>query len=139
MSHLLMTTTHLRTQKKTSMSKRSTNLLALILLCLTAGYGFFQARTLMRGPILTINSPKGGELIEQELFEVTGTTENVTHVFLNGRPVPLTTKGTFTETLVTPDGYGVLLVEAENRFGHHRQERIEIFGAPAQEHREITS
>ena len=89
--------------------------------------------------MLTITSPESGALIEGELFEVTGVTENVTHVFLNGRPVALTTKGTFTETLVTPDGYGVLLVEAENRFGHHRQERIEIFGAPAQENIEITS
>ncbi len=121
------------------MSKRSINLLALILLCCTAGYGFFQARTLMRGPVLTVTSPTNGTYIDDDIFEVSGTTENVTHVYLNGKPVPLTTKGTFTETLTTPEGYGTLLVEAENRFGHHREERIEFFGAPGNNQEAFTS
>lgn len=111
------------------MSKRSTNFFAFVLLCLTIGYGFFQARTLMQGPTLLLSSPQNGAHIEDELFEVTGTTKNVTHVFLNGRAVQLTTEGEFTETLITPNGYGVLLVEAENRFGRKQQKRIEIFGA----------
>lgn len=110
------------------MSKKSTNFFAFALLCLTVGYGLFQARTLMQGPTLLIENPQHGAHVEGELFEVTGTTKNVTHVFLNGRAVQLTTEGNFTETLITPNGYGVLLVEAENRFGHTRQERIEIFG-----------
>lgn len=112
------------------MSNRTTLLFAFILLSATIGYGFFQARTLMQGPTLVVTYPHNGAHIEGELFEISGSTKNVTHVFLNGRPVLLSTTGAFTETLATPEGYGVLLIEAKNRFGHHREARIEFFGTP---------
>ena len=111
-------------------SRKSGVLLALFLLFITTAYGLFQARVLIEGPTLHVFSPVAGETITSPLFEIQGETVNVTYVHINNRPVLLDTKGTFREKLVTPEGYGVVLIEAESRFGNSVQERIEFFGNP---------
>jgi hypothetical protein len=108
-------------------------LIALVLLLITSVYGVFQARVLIEGPTLNVHSPTSGETVTGELLEVRGDTKNVTHVHVNGRPVLLDTKGTFSEKLATPEGYGVILVEAQNRFGHTIEEQIEFYGDPINE------
>jgi len=104
---------------------------ALGLVLVTVAYGLFQARTLIEGPELTVISPAHGEHLTETLLEVRGVARNVTRVSINGRPITTDPEGAFTETLVTPAGYGVILVEAENRFGYHAEERIEVYGTPA--------
>lgn len=104
--------------------------LALALVLVTVTYGIYQARTLIHGPVLTVREPHAGAMLESTLMEVHGHADNVTRVTINGRPIALDTSGTFKEKLVTPNGYGVLLVEAYNRFGHRTQERIEFVGRP---------
>ena len=112
------------------MSKKSGNFFAVILLIITFSYGVFQARTLLTGPTLEVYTPRNGETVVGELVEITGRTSNVTHVTINGTSVVMNTLGEFSEKLVTPEGYGVILVEAKNRFGHHKEERIELYGDP---------
>lgn len=112
------------------MSKRSNNIFAFTLLLVTAMYGLFQARILIKGPMLFVSLPENGSTVSDVLLEVEGKTEHVTHVSINGRPILLDTSGEFRETLVTPSGYGVIFVEARNRFGHHTEKRIEFYGAP---------
>lgn len=107
-------------------------LLAFTLLVLTLTYGVFQARNLIHGPTLTISSPRPGETVTSVLLNVRGKTENVTHVSINGQPITMDITGAFSENLITPSGYGVILVEATNRFGRHREERIEFNGNPTQ-------
>jgi len=101
------------------------------ILAITVAYGFFQARTLLHGPTLTVLSPKPGDTVTETLVEITGNTENVNQVSINGKIVTMNTTGEFTKKLVTPNGYGVILVEAKNRFGHHTEQRIEFVGKPA--------
>jgi len=105
-------------------------LIAIVLLLITTVYGVFQARILIEGPALNVITPSPGETVTSQLIEVSGETKNVTHVYINGRSVLLDTKGTFNEKLVTPEGYGVVLVEVRNRFGHTLEEQIEFYGKP---------
>jgi Glucodextranase, domain B len=115
------------------MSKRKSNFLALLLLLVTVSYGLFQARTLLHGPTLSIHSPSPNETVTAPLLEVSGNVENAIHISINGKPVTMDIVGSFSETLVTPQGYGVIVVEAKNRFGHSVTKRIEFMGdAPTQ-------
>lgn len=118
----------MRERKKTMRS--SGFMFALLLVTVTVLYGFFQARTLIDGPRLTVSSPEPGRTVSGETLLVSGHTQNVTHVYINGAPATMDVSGNYEKTLVTPDGYGVILVEAENRFGRHIEERVEFFGVP---------
>ena len=114
------------------MSNKNSAFFAFTLCLITITYGVFQARTLIHGPTLIVSSPRPGETVSTVLMVIQGKTENVTHVSVNGQPVTMDTNGTFDETFVTPEGYGVILVEAKNRFGRHQEQRIEFIGTPPQ-------
>ncbi|HCC05272.1 TPA: hypothetical protein DEP58_03115 [Patescibacteria group bacterium] len=116
--------------KNNAMSNKNGAYFAFTLCLITVTYGVFQARTLIHGPTLMVSSPRHGETISTVLMAINGKTENVTHVSVNGQPITMDTSGTFDETFVTPEGYGVILVEAKNRFGRHQEQRIEFIGAP---------
>ena len=105
---------------------------ALALLLLTVGYGLFQARTLIEGPVLTIDYPRPGDTVTGQLYEVRGSAHNVSRVKINGRAITTNLEGEFEETMVTPDGLMVLFIEAENRLGRYTSERIEFFGKPTE-------
>jgi hypothetical protein len=113
------------------MSNRKGYIFALTLLVVTFAYGIFQARVLIHGPVLTLTSPRPGETVTDTLMEISGKTENVTHVSINGQPVTMDISGTFTEKRITPNGYGVILVEAKDRFGHTTKEYLTFLGEPS--------
>ena len=114
------------------MSAKKSTYLAIGLVVVTALYGFFQARTLIHGPQLSVSFPTDGATITETLYTVTGSATNVSRVSLNGRPITTNLEGDFEETLVTPEGYHELLVEAENRLGRSTEMRITMVGAPVQ-------
>ncbi len=108
---------------------------AILLTALTVGYGLVEARTLIAGPTLTVSSPAAGATEAGALFNVRGVATNVTKLSVNGRPVTLDMSGAFNETLVTPNGLGVIVVEGENRFGRTIERHIEFVGQPAEKGR----
>ncbi len=104
--------------------------LALGVITLTVGYGIFNARTLMLGPVLTVTHPQPGDTLTDTLLSVDGRAENVTRVRIDGRPIALDGSGAFSETLVTPEGYSTIVIEAENRFGQRTRNVVEFVGKP---------
>ncbi len=109
-------------------NKKSGNKFAIILLLITCTYGIFQARILIQGPSLTVFSPLPGETITTKLIEITGNTKNVNNVSVNGKIITMNTDGAFSEKMITPNGYGYILIEAKNRFGHTTKKRIKFVG-----------
>jgi hypothetical protein len=112
------------------MTGRTGVYLAIGLCALTLAYGLFQARALISGPSLFVHSPTPGASVAGVMMQVEGVAENVTGVSINGRAITMTLDGTFSEPMVTPDGYGVLLIEATDRFGRSVSERVEFVGVP---------
>jgi hypothetical protein len=110
------------------MSGRKIRYFAFLLVILTVGYGIFQARVLIQGPALAVHTPTPGETLTSTLYTVTGKAENITGLTINGKAVLTNSEGSFSHTLATPDGYGIILVEAHNRFGHSVSRRIEFVG-----------
>lgn len=122
-------------EKKLSLiknNKKNGIVLAVLLFVTTASYGMFQARLLINGPELSLLSPAPYETITTTLMEIKGETKNVNTVKINGQTITMNTNGDFSEKLITPNGYGIILVEAENRFGQYTKKQIKIIGKPRQ-------
>jgi hypothetical protein len=115
-----------------AMTHRTNSILALSLVALTVAYGLFEARTLMQGPLLTVTDPVPGSTLTGALLNVEGSAKNVSRVRVNGRTIALDISGTFSEKLATPEGYGMVVVEAENRFGKKTKQVVDFVGKPSE-------
>ena len=51
-----------------------------MLVLVIAGYVFFQTRNVMRGPIITIQTPKNGATLSESLVTIKGVAENISHI-----------------------------------------------------------
>src|SRR3990167_11385957 len=73
-------------------------------LTLIVGYSAFQAKNLLTGPTLSIESPINGETINQEMFRVKGEAHNISHITLNDSQIFVDEKGVFEEKIIASSG-----------------------------------
>lgn len=101
--------------------------LLIIALCSLFLYYFaFQARHILTGPVITLTS-ESPSIVATSTIILTGTTENIVSLTLNGRPVYTNDAGNFEETLVLPLGYSIMTLTAKDRYGRvHSLERTYV-------------
>jgi len=88
----------------------------LIGLMLVTGYVVYQARFLIIGPQITLSE----ELpLHHNVRQVTlsGSANNISRLWLNGRPIFTNPEGEFAATVILENGYTVTTLMAEDRFG----------------------
>jgi hypothetical protein len=104
----------------------STNrpLYTLLTLGLVIGYTLFVAMPYLRGPSLTIVTPREGETVTGPLVSIYGKTERVSYLAINDLPVPLLEDGTFAVERAYPPGYTVFTVRIRDRFGREEVRTI---------------
>ncbi len=90
------------------------------------GYGLFVATPYLRGPALTIESPKPGASITTPTVIVRGMTERVSFLTVNDLPVPLLEDGSFAVERAYPAGYTVVVVRVRDRFGRELTDTVEF-------------
>lgn len=93
-------------------------------------YAYFQFREYLRGPMLAIEEPLNGSLSTTSIVILRGYARNVSFLTLNGRQIFTDERGRFNESLLLPDGYSIMLLEAKDRFGHVVEERLELVYKP---------
>jgi hypothetical protein len=99
----------------------------ILALCLVLlGYGLFEARKLIEGPIITIESPANGSATSTTALVVTGTAQNIAFLTIDDRPAFTDESGRFSLTLSPPAGYTSITVAATDRFGRRTQQSIAI-------------
>lgn len=101
------------------------NLVTIILIAVFSSlilfYILFQARFLITGPTVTlIDEP--ASIQNNQVINLRGQAENITHISLNGRQIFTDRAGYFDEALVLENGYTVATIQVTDRYG--RQERI---------------
>ncbi|MEX0930209.1 MAG: hypothetical protein WDZ79_00880 [Candidatus Paceibacterota bacterium] len=99
-------------------------------MCLLVGYGLFQARHMLTGPIISIQNPPNGATVQTSLVDVKGTTSNISALTLNNRTIFINEEGFFDEPVVLAQGYNVITVSATDRFGRTTQDTVEIVHTP---------
>lgn len=93
-------------------------------------YISYQARELIRGPMVQLEGPvEGIVVIDQELI-VHGSAHNVSRLTLNDRPIYIDANNHFEERLVVPAGYTILTIVAEDRFKRVREQSLELLVTP---------
>ena len=89
--------------------------LAILLTSLIA-YVHFQARNILSGPTIALtNDP--APLQHERVVTLTGEAKNIVKLTLNGREIHTDEHGNFREELVLENGYTIMTLYAEDRFG----------------------
>lgn len=97
----------------------ASTLARFVLYALVAGlflwYALFQARLLIAGPSLELE-PLGITHTER-VVEISGLARNVSALTLNGRTIFTNDAGRFRESVVLENGYTIMTLWAEDRYG----------------------
>jgi hypothetical protein len=109
------------------MTPRPLSVLLLTVLALfIAGYGLFEARRIIEGPVVTIYTPVNGSATSTTGVIISGNAQNISFLTINDRPSFTDQKGNFSELLSIPPGFAVFTVAATDRFGRRTSKEVAI-------------
>lgn len=94
-----------------------TKYLIAVVLGMLALYGLTEARPLLLGPALSIDSPLESERLGANVVTLTGKAFRVAALTLNGMELLPDQNGIFSSTFALPSGTSILTLKAEDRFG----------------------
>lgn len=97
-----------------------------IVLLLVVGYGLFEARPLLLGPVIVLSSPAEGYGSPDGTVTVSGTAYRATALALDGGALLMDENGHFSITLTLPSGGAILSLTATDRFGRTRMEQRDV-------------
>lgn len=98
----------------------------LFALVMITGYSIFQARHLISGPQLSIDSPTQGETIKNSILEVAGSAHNISEIQLNDKQIYTEKDGRFKEKLMLSPGYNIMKVSVRDKFGREIHKTLEV-------------
>ena len=93
---------------------------------LIVGYGLFEARRIIAGPEVYIDSPTDGSATSSAVVTVTGRAQNISFLTINDKPSFADEQGRFVYRYSPPAGYTVLTVAATDRFGRRVSKSVSI-------------
>ena len=95
-------------------------ILTIVAITIFCAYLAFQARFLIVGPQITLNKEPTVNNTTR-VVELAGTATNITHLWLNDRPIFTDEKGNFKEALVLENGYTITTLKAKDRYGRETE------------------
>jgi hypothetical protein len=102
--------------------------LLLIGIGLFMSYILFQSRLLLTGPNLALTPIP--VVHEDRVVEISGTADNITHIYLNGRAIETNGDGFFSERVILENGYTKVDVTARDRYGRLTQVTQDVVYKP---------
>jgi len=97
-----------------------------IILLFIVGYSLFEFRWIIQGPIISVESPRNGDIFENNLIEVRGKIKNVAYLSLNDFQINVETSGAFREKLLLSPGLNIMKLETKDRFGRTKSQFLEV-------------
>ncbi len=79
-------------------------------------YVQFQARNILEGPTIALTDEYTPVQYERSV-DLVGNAHNIVKLTLNGREIHTDESGAFTQTLELPNGYTIMELTAQDRFG----------------------
>ncbi|KKW35801.1 hypothetical protein A2852_00860 [Candidatus Adlerbacteria bacterium RIFCSPHIGHO2_01_FULL_54_23] len=101
-------------------------IIILVIVLVVLSYSLFEARKLIAGPRITIESPSNGTATSTDLVLVKGVAENIDFLTINDSPAYTDEEGRFTYRYSPPAGYTVIVVAAADRFGRRASRSVVI-------------
>lgn len=99
-------------------------LLVVLIVLVVLSYSVFEARKLIGGPRITVESPTQGEATSTDIVLVKGAAENVDFLTINDAPAYTDENGRFAYRYSPPPGYTVVVVAASDRFGRRASKSV---------------
>lgn len=91
---------------------------------LVVGYGAYEARRLVEGPEITIESPRDGSATSSIVVTVSGVAQNISFLTINDGASYTDEHGRFVYRFAPPAGYTVVTVAAIDRFGRRAKQSV---------------
>lgn len=103
---------------------RITRIVLIAFFILVAGYAYYEGRGLLFGPTIEIEN----RVMEtsESFITVEGTTRRVATLSMNGKEIPVTENGEFSEGYVLAPGYNKIVLSARDRWRKTAERSIEI-------------
>ncbi|MBI4114782.1 MAG: hypothetical protein HY445_02995 [Candidatus Niyogibacteria bacterium] len=109
------------------MSSLARNILLGAILALFVGYLAFQLQGFIFGSHLEIFSPEQGAHFYTSHVSVSGKTEDISFLSLDGRTIFTDDNGLFEEELILPYGLNIIRIIGKGRFGRTYEEERMIY------------
>ena len=101
--------------------------LILVLLFLTiAGYAAYQLRGVWQGPRLVVATPYAGQTLSDPILLITGQAVRADKIHIDDHKILPEENGHFSEKLILAEGYNVIEVTAEDRFGRLTEVKLPV-------------
>ena len=107
---------------------RLTRIILIVFFVALAGYAYYEVRGLLSGPVIEIDN-RIMEVSEQ-FITIEGKAERISSLSMNGKTIPVTEDGAFSEGYVLVEGYNRIVLEARDRYGNATDREIEIIYTP---------
>lgn len=101
--------------------------IVILLVLVFVGYVLFQARALVLGPRVWVNTPTDGQIVYEQLVPIQGGSRNIAWIELNGRQIFTDENGAWEEKLLVSDGASIMTVKVRDRFGREVEKSILIY------------
>ena len=98
----------------------------IILFILLVAYSLFQARALIIGPKISIESPADGKTVDDPLVVISGQSKNIAWLSLNDHQIFTDEEGEWSEKLLVSPGISIMTVKARDRFGRETEESVRM-------------
>lgn len=89
-------------------------------------YSLFQAKKILTGAQIIIESPKNGETISSSSVNIKGKIKNATNITLNGRKIFIDENENINEEIFLLPGYNAIKIETEDRFNNKTTKILEL-------------
>lgn len=100
--------------------------IVILAVVFVVGYALFQARKIVSGPSIKVETPQNGQIVHENPIEVTGIAKNINSISLDDRAIFIDEKGVFREKLLLYPGYNIIEIDAKDRFGKKTTKMIEV-------------
>lgn len=98
----------------------------IFLILAFAGYFFYQSRTFVFGPGISVFEPSDGEIVRNSHVVVKGKAKNIASLELDGRRIFTLEDGSFQEDLLLASGYNIIELSAEDKLGQKIEKQIAV-------------
>jgi hypothetical protein len=98
----------------------------ILIFLVIGGYAYLKSREFISGPKITINTPADGSSFPEALITIEGIAGNISRITLNDTPIFVDSEGRFSEKMLLLQGYNIISIKAEDRFGKNIEKTLEL-------------
>lgn len=108
---------------------RLTRIILIVFFLTLGAYAVYEIQGLLSGPVIEID----GRVMEvsEQFITIEGKAERIASLSMNGKTIPVTEDGSFSEGYVLAEGYNRIVLEARDRYGNTTEREIEIVYSPS--------